>query len=569
MSPVGRRVRGRLRDLRPRRADLRADLVAGLPRAIGSVPDGMAASVLAGLSPTHGLYASFAGPIAGGLSTSTRLMVITTTSAAALAAGSTLAEVDRAERADAMLWLTLVAGALMIAAAVLRLDRFIHFVSYSVMLGFLGGIATNIVLGQLPTLLGSPTEGGVAVQKAWYVVTHPGGVHLATAACGLGALALLVGLGRTRWATYGALVALVVPTAVVWLTDASTVARVSDGGAIPTGLPTPGLPSPGAFSLSLLVGAASVAAIVLVQGAGVAEALPSPDGSRSSGRQDFAAQGVGNLAAGLVGGQVVGGSVSQSALNVAAGARSRWASVFSGCWMLAILLIFSGLVGRVAMPTLAAVLVFAGWSTIRPAELWSVARAGSIPAIAMVCTFVAVLALPVAEAVGVGLAASLLMQLNREALDLRVVRLRLDDRGRLVQEPAPSRLLPYDVLVLDVYGSLFFAGTRTLQRQLPPPPAAKAGPPGHGPVVVLRLRGRSTLGSTFLKMIGDYAHQLAAVDGALYLSGVDAALVRRWDRDGTTRAYGNVRVFEATPVIGESTTFAIQVGRTHRVSPGS
>jgi SulP family sulfate permease len=79
----------------PERAHLRADIVAGLPRAISSVPDGMAAAVLAGVNPVQGLYAGFAGPIAGGLSSHTRLMVITTTSAAALAAGSALAGVPR------------------------------------------------------------------------------------------------------------------------------------------------------------------------------------------------------------------------------------------------------------------------------------------------------------------------------------------------------------------------------------------------------------------------------------------------------------------------------------------
>ncbi len=75
-----------LRSVRPERAHLRADVVAGLPRALGSVPDGMATAVLAGVNPAQGLYASFAGPIVGGLGSNTRMMVITTTSAAALAA---------------------------------------------------------------------------------------------------------------------------------------------------------------------------------------------------------------------------------------------------------------------------------------------------------------------------------------------------------------------------------------------------------------------------------------------------------------------------------------------------
>ena len=75
-----------------------ADLLAGLPGAISSVPDGMAAAVLVGVNPVQGLYASFAGPIAGGLTSSTRLMVITTTSAASRAAGSALRSVPAAFR---------------------------------------------------------------------------------------------------------------------------------------------------------------------------------------------------------------------------------------------------------------------------------------------------------------------------------------------------------------------------------------------------------------------------------------------------------------------------------------
>src|SRR5216683_1176683 len=91
-----------VRSVRPERQHLRADIVAGLPGAIGSVPDGMAAAVLVGVNPVQGLYASFAGPIAGGLSSSTRLMVITTTSAASLAAGSALKSVPPDQRPAAV-----------------------------------------------------------------------------------------------------------------------------------------------------------------------------------------------------------------------------------------------------------------------------------------------------------------------------------------------------------------------------------------------------------------------------------------------------------------------------------
>lgn len=97
-GPAGRSVRGWLRSVGPQRRFLGRDLLAGLPGAVSSVPDGMAAAILAGVNPVQGLYASFAGPIAGGLTARTRLMVITTTSAAALAAGSALGGVPAAQR---------------------------------------------------------------------------------------------------------------------------------------------------------------------------------------------------------------------------------------------------------------------------------------------------------------------------------------------------------------------------------------------------------------------------------------------------------------------------------------
>ena len=95
MSPISRWWAS----VRPKSGTLPKDAVAGLPGAIGSVPDGMASAVLVGVNPVYGLYASFAGPIGGGLTASTRLMVITTTTAAALAAGSALSSIDPADQA--------------------------------------------------------------------------------------------------------------------------------------------------------------------------------------------------------------------------------------------------------------------------------------------------------------------------------------------------------------------------------------------------------------------------------------------------------------------------------------
>src|SRR6476660_1197235 len=129
-----------LRSVRPERAHLRPDLVAALPGAISRVPDGMAAAVLAGVNPVQGLYASFAGPIVGGLSSNTRMMVISTTSAAALAAGSALQNVPPDQRPAAIPLLVILVGIVLVAAGIVRLGRYARFVSYSRLIGFLNGI---------------------------------------------------------------------------------------------------------------------------------------------------------------------------------------------------------------------------------------------------------------------------------------------------------------------------------------------------------------------------------------------------------------------------------------------
>jgi SulP family sulfate permease len=537
-----------LRSVGPERAHLRGDILAGLPGAISSVPDGMAAAVLAGVNPVQGLYASFAGPVAGGLAASTRLMVITTTSAAALAAGSALQNVPADKRPEAVPLLVIMVGVVLVAAGLARLGRYTRFVSYSVMIGFLTGISVNIVCGQISDLTGAPAQGAFPLAKAVDVISHPGNIDLASLLTGLGALAILVLVARTRLAVLSALVALVIPTAVVVLAGLDSVARVGDQGDIPGGIPLPHLPDFRFLSFSLVTGAFAIAAIVLVQGAGVAEAAPNPGNAPSSPNQDIIAQGAGNLAAGFFRGIGVGGSVGQTALNLSVGGRTRWAAIWSGIWMLVILALFSGLVAKIALPTLAAILIFAAIGSMRPREITTILRTGRISQVAVISTFAATLFLPVAAAVGVGVALSLLLQLNQEAMDLAVVELIPLDDGRFEERPPPAVLSSQHVTVLDVYGSLLYAGARTLQAHLPDLGTAQA------PVVVLRLRRRTSLGATFVKVVSDYADHLASADGRLYLSGLEPALTERLTRSG--HVDGPIRTFEATPIVGESTRAA-------------
>ena len=179
----------------------------------------------------------------------------------------------------------------------------------------------------------------------------------------------------------------------------------------------------------------------------------------------------------------------------------------------------------------------------------------------MAATFAATLFMPVAAAVGVGVALSLLLQLNREAMDLTVVELVPTDDHQFRQQAAPPTLVSHQVTILDVYGSLFYAGARTLQARLPEVADAQA------PAVVLRLRGRTSLGATFFRVLGEYAARLDAAGGRLYVSGLDPDMADLLARTVPVSVAPPDRAFGATPILGESTWAALHDAQAWVVHP--
>ena len=104
--------------------------------------------------------------------------------------------------------------------------------------------------------------------------------------------------------------------------------------------------------------------------------------------------------------------------------------------------------------------------------------------------------------------------------------------------------------MLNVYGHVFYAGARKLERLLPRPSR-------RNPIVILRLRGYTEYGATLVDVLSDYADRLREAGGRLYLSGIGEDAIARLERDGRFRFDGPVRVYQATPVIGESTRRAL------------
>jgi SulP family sulfate permease len=555
LSDLREAVANYARDHLPGRRSLGRDAVAGLNSALSSVPDGMASGLLVGVSPILGLYACIFGPIAGALLSSTQLMMIVTTSASALGAGQALGDLRGDQRADALVVLVLLIGASQVLFGLLGLGRLTRFVSFSVMTGFVAGIAVLTVLTQLPTVTGYEPSGDSRVLQAFNLLAHVMDVRWGVVAVSVLALALVVGLRRTFVRRFAPLAAIVLPSAIVALLGIPDVPAVRDVGAIPSGVPLPSLPSFAAISAELVSGALAVSLVILVQGTGVSQSAPNPDGASRSISRDFIAQGAGNLASGLFRGLPVGGSLSTTALSVLSGARSRWAAVFAGLWMAAIVIALSGLVSAIAMPTLAAVLILASLGTIKWANLESVWRSGWPSRIASVTTFVTTLILPIQFAVGIGVALSALLFVYASAADVSIVELVTLPDGRIEEQRPQSGLASNQVTVLDVYGQLFFAGARTFEGLLPKVEGSKNA------AVVLRLRGRTAVGATLTEVLSRYAEKLSEADGRLYLSGLSQDAYDHVTRSGRLRLGGPVSPYQATSILGESTWTAYDDAR--------
>src|SRR5690348_7553010 len=164
LEELRRAVARTTRRLQPRSP--RRDAIAGLSLAVANVPDGMANGVLVGVNPLFGLHATMVGPVVGGIVSSTRLMVITTTAAASLTAGQSLVGVPAERRADALFLLTILAGAFQILLGALGLARLARFVSYSVTTGFLLGISVLLIVSQIPTIAGYAPNGSNKIVQA-------------------------------------------------------------------------------------------------------------------------------------------------------------------------------------------------------------------------------------------------------------------------------------------------------------------------------------------------------------------------------------------------------------------
>ena len=542
------------RQLRVQRQTLRNDLVAALIMAIVAIPNGLGGSVLAGVNPVHGLYSLVIGTPVAAVFTGSVIMAVDATSATALMTREALAGIPAGRQVAALVMLVVLVGLFQIAFGLLRLGSLTRFISNAVMTGFLTGIATLTILGQVDDLTGYASAYSNRVMRLFDTLVNAGQIDRPTLLIGLATIAAIVLLNRGRLGRYAFPVALLLATAAVPLLGLESVHLVGQGAAIPRSLPSWHMPDLGLIP-EMLFPALAIAITAVVQASGVSQSYPNPDGRYPDVSRDFIGQGIGNFATGLFAGLPVGGSLSGTAMITSVGGQSRWANIFTGVFVAIALLFLAPLIGRLPNTALAGMLIVVGFSMYNPRRIQFAWKTGPTSLAVMLITFAGTLLMPIQYAVFLGVALHVLINLYQSSERVRLMRLVPQDDGGLAEAAPPAALGDGEVVVLQPVGSLFFAGAAELEKLLPEVGAAR------GAVVILRLRPYDEVGSTFLGVVERYAARLAANDGRLMLAGVSPKALEQLQRTGTTNTIGQDNIFPANTKLGDALMAAIQSGR--------
>ena len=341
---------------------LRGDLVAGVVVAALIIPKNLGYAEIAGVPLENGLYAAAAGTILYALFGSCRQISMGPSSGlAAVAGGAVLATglTDPSDVATLVAGITLTSGLFFLALAVFKMGWLSQFLSRAVVTGFLFGAAIDVVIGELPKLTGTDSEGDNSFQELWSWLSTLDQAQAATVVVGVVALVVVFGL---RW------VAPRVPGALVLLVGGLVAAAVLDLGArgvalvgdIPRGLPSFDVPDPGLLvdhAGTVLVAAFALVMIGFSQTAGDARAMAARHRYQVDIDQESVAQSAANIGAGLLNGMPVSTSLSASSLNDRSGARTGLASLTSGVTVLLALLVLAPLFSSLPKPVLAALII--------------------------------------------------------------------------------------------------------------------------------------------------------------------------------------------------------------------
>jgi len=469
------------------KASFQDDLIAGLVVTFITVPQAIAYAFLAGLPAETGLYAAIAATCCYAIFGTGRVLVVgpaAIISMMAFEAVSSIAEPGSAVYVETMIQLTLVTGVILVGLRIINFGSMINFMSHAVVTGFITAAAVLIIINQFTAMFGiADAEGTSFLVVIMYLLDSIQGINLATFGISVAALLILwfcrrfldpvlTGLGVSSRLS-GILVksapmyVLVFGVLLVWSLDLVSNGSVSVVGTIPTQLPRPHAVFPDQQEfLALLKSAFLIAMVIFIESTSIGSAISSKRREKIDPNQELVGLGGANIAASVFGGFPVAGSFGRTAVNYSAGAVSPVASLTTAACVIVTLVWLTQLFFYLPDGVLASIIVVSASQLIDIPGIRRILAYNRTDAIALVTTFVAVLALGVESGIlaGVGVSFALLIR-NSSKPHIAVV-------GRYPNSEHFRNVLRHDVvtipnlLMVRLDESLYFVNARFFESSL-------------------------------------------------------------------------------------------------------
>ena len=533
------RAADRVVALLPRRDDWTAarrspgrDLLAGVTVALVALPLALGFGATSGLGAEAGLVTAVVAGALAAVFGGSNLQVSGPTGAMTVV----LVPVVHEFGAAAVLLVGLMAGAVLVALALVRFGRYVRYIPMPVVEGFTAGIAVVIALQQLPAALGVEAEGErvwkVAASAVWTFAGDPEPGPLLVAA---GVAALILGGSRVRPGLPFSVLAVAAATVLVQAVDADVALL----GALPSGLSAPSLDFVDLGALgALLPSALAVAALAAVESllsATVADGM-SVNHRHDPDRELFG-QGIANLAAPLFGGVPATGAIARTAVNVRAGASSRLSALMHALVLAAIVYTVAPLVSLIPLAALAGVLLATAARMVGAASLLALARSTRGDAAVLALTFLVTVVVDLVAAVAVGVGVAIVLALRAVARSARIDETPLELGDHSDEE---QTLLGEHIVAYRLDGPLFFAAAHAFLLELTSVADVR--------VVILRMSRVTTLDATGASVLGDAITHLERRGIVVLLSGIRPAHDGVLARLGVTEHLRHDgRVFADTP----------------------
>ena len=525
------------------RSWLPLDVIAGLTVCAILVPEGMAYAQLAGMPPETAFYAAPIALLAYAVLGSSRQLVVAVSSAIAIMSAATisgLAPAGSVEYAALTAALAILAGLVSMAAGLLKLGRIAQFFSESVLTGFVFGLALLITIKQIPKLLGIEAEGDSAVALVRDIIPHLRETDALTLAVGLAGIAAMIGLERRLPRVPAALVVLLgsIAVSVAFGLEARGVHVVGD---LPAGLRGPTLPGVGLESIPLLLfGAIGIALVAFAEAIGPANEFAREHGAKIDPNRELIAIGAANTGAGLFTGFPIGSSLSKSAANDRAGARTPASLVTAAAATAMVALFLTPLFEPLPEATLGAIVIVAVFGMMKIAkmrQLWELRRIDFW--LAMIA-LVGVLVVPTLEALGIAVVVSIGVLVWRSSEG----RLTFLGRAGGGLEPVDLRSEPGagipGLLIVRPDEMLFFANVASV-RDAVMQAAEDADPPAT--IVLLDLSLSPEVDMPVVEALEDLHGRLADAGIELWLSHLRPDVRDLLERAGLIATIGVSRVY--------------------------